>query len=82
MGVAIEGKGRLSSWLTDLRVSVLQAQLNAVSAEAERHIGVSRGFEWRLEGTKLPRVKQDNEYRRGLREGWMRADALLKDRGN
>lgn len=82
MGVAIERKGRLSSWLTDVRVRGLQAKLDAVSNKAEHHIGVRKGFEWRLEGIQLPQTGNDSEYWRGVLEGWTEADALLRERGN
>lgn len=82
MGVAIERKGRLGSWLTDTKISVLQAKLDAVSAEAEHYIGVSRGFVWRLEGIRLPHIRQDSEYWRGVLEGWTEADTLLNERGH
>ena len=82
MGVAIGRKGRLTRWLSDTRVSVMRAQLDAVTEQAEHAMGRERGYEWRLKGIRLPKTGNESNYWRGVCEGWTRADTLLRERSN
>lgn len=82
MGVAIRHKERLASWLTDTRIETLRIQRDQAVAKGARHIGARKGFVLRLKGNRLPHIKQDSEYWRGVLEGWTEADALLEERGH